>query len=376
MLKTTYKYRVFPTKRQRAILKKTLEECCWLYNHFLEERKNVWKKNKKSLNYHSQAVSIPKLKKERQTLKSVHSQTLQNVAVRIDLAFKAFFRRVKAGEKPGYPRFKGKGWYDSFTYPQTGFKINKEKLELSKIGSVKIKLHRPVPKIIRTCTIRRQNNKWYVCFSCEVNPKLLKKSKKVIGIDVGIESFATFSTGEKIENPHFFKTEQKALAKTQRKLSKLGKQDPLRKKTKKVISRIHERIANRRNNFCHQISRKLVNCFGIICIEDLSINKMRENNFRSINRNIGDVAWGQFVQYLAYKAERAGRQLVRVNPAYTTQTCSKCGYREVKKLSDRTYHCPDCGLKIDRDHNSAINILTLGTQSLGRLQPVLRSSLL
>jgi putative transposase len=302
---------------------------------------------------------------------------LQNVAVRIDLAFKAFFRRVKAGEKPGYPRFKGKGWYDSITYPQTGFKIKKEELELSKIGSVKIKLHRPIKGTIRTCTIRRQNNKWFACFSCEIKPKPLKKSKKSIGIDVGINSFATLSNGEKVDNPRFFKTDQKALAKVQRKLSKLEKENPLREKVRKVISRLHERITNRRNNFCHQIARELVNCFGIVCIEDLSINKIKENNFfRSINRDISDAAWGQFIHYLSYKAENAGRKLVKVNPAYTTQDCSRCGYRQVKKLSDRVHRCPHCGLEIDRDHNSALNILTLGTQSLERFKPSLRSHLL
>ncbi len=363
MLKT-YKFRLFPTKKQQTILNNTLEECCWLYNHFLEERKNSWKKDKKSLNYHSQAISIPKLKKIRTSLNNVYSQIFQNVAIRIDLAFKSFFRRIKAKEAPGYPRFKGKGWYDSFTYPQKGFEIKKNILELSKIGFLKIKLHRSIKGTIKTCTIRRQRNKWYVCFSCEVNPEPLKKSNKAIGIDVGLESFVTFSNGEKIENPRFFKTDQKALAKAQRKLSKQGKCTPKRKKFKKVISRIHERITNRRSNFCHQEARKIVNKFGVICIEDLNINKMKESNFRSINRSIGDAAWGQFAQYLSYKADNAGRELVRVNPAYTSQTCNKCGYREIKKLSDRIHHCSDCNFEINRDQNAALNILALGLQSL------------
>lgn len=362
-MRLTYKYRLFPTKKQQTILNSTLEECRWLYNHFLEQRKTSWEKNKKSINYHTQAVSIPKLKKEKPSLKSVHSQVLQNVAVRIDLAFQSFFRRVKSDEKPGYPRFKGKGWYDSITYPQTGFGIKKDILNLSKIGSIEVKLHRPIKGIIKTCAIRRQRDKWYVCFSCEVKIKPLKKSKEALGIDVGLKSFATLSNGEKINNPRFFKIDQKALAKTQKKLSKFEKGTLERNKVKKVVARIYERITNRRNNFCHQIAKKLVNRFGIICIEDLAINKMKENNFRSINRNIGDVAWGQFAQYLAYKAENAGRQLIRVNPAYTSQICSKCGYREVKKLSDRIHHCSYCGFEIDRDHNASLNILALGLQS-------------
>lgn len=360
-----FKYRIYPTKKQERIMNQWLDECRWLYNHFLEERKNSWEQEKRSINYHSQAVSIPKLKKERQTLQGIHSQVLQNVAIRIDLAFKAFFHRVKASEKPGYPRFRGKGRYDSFTFPQVGFDITEQGLKLSKIGTTKIKLHRQ-PENIKTCTIRRSaTGKWVAIFSCTVEPKILPESNKTIGIDVGIESFATFSDGSKIENPHFFKKEEKALVKAQKKLSKLEKGTPIREKAKKIVSRIHERIANRRNNFCHQEARKLVNRFGIICIEDLNINKMKESNFRSINRSIGDVAWGQFAQYLSYKAENAGRKLVKINPAYTSQTCSKCGYRQVKKLSDRVHHCSSCGFEIDRDHNASINILRLGLQSLG-----------
>lgn len=363
-----YKYRLFPTKRQQTVLNKALEECCWLYNHFLEERKNSWEKDKISINYYAQAVNIPKLKKERPSLVLVYSQVLQNVAVRVDLAFKSFFRRAKAREKPGYPRFKGESWYDSITYPQTGFKIENNKLNLSKIGSVKIKLHRPITGISKTCTIRRQASKWYAYFSCEVGSKPLKKSKKATGIDVGLESFATLSNSEKIENPRFFKVDQKALAKAQKKLSKQTKGTSGRHKAKKVVNRIHERISNRRNDFCHQTARKIVNRFGIICIEDLNINKMRENNFRSINRSIADVAWGQFARYLSYKAESADRLLVKVNPAYTSQTCSKCGYRQAKKLSDRIHHCSYCSFEIDRDHNASLNILSLGLQTLGLSQ--------
>ena len=363
MLKT-YKYRLIPTKSQETVLERTLKECRWLYNHFLGERKTSWEQDKKSLNYYSQAVTLPKLKADRESLKSIYSQVLQNVAVRVDLAFKAFFRRVKAGEEPGYPRFKGKGCYDSITYPQTGFTLTK-KLELCKIGAIKIKLHRSINETVKTCTIRRKNNKWYACFSCEIVPKPLKKSNEAIGIDVGLESFATFSNSEKIQNPRFFKTDQKALAKVQKVLSKQKKGSSERCKVKKVVSRIHERIANRRNDFCHQITRKLINRFGVICIEDLSINEMQKGNFRGINRSIGDVAWGQFAQFLSYKAENAGRQLIRVNPAYTSQDCSKCGYRQVKKLSDRVHRCSSCGLELDRDHNAALNILRLGIQSLG-----------
>jgi len=358
-----FKYRIYPTKKQEKIMNQWLEECRWLYNHFLEERKNAWEQEKRSINYHSQAVSIPILKQGRVLLSNIHSQVLQNVAVRIDLAFKAFFRRIKAGEAAGYPRFRGKGWYDSFTFPQSGFKVTDQCFKLSKIGIIKIKLHRQ-PTKIKTCTIRRSaTGKWYVTFTCITESKQLPKSNKTVGIDVGLESFAVLSDGSKIENPRFFRKEEKALAQAQRKLSKQKIKTPQRNKTRKVVSKIHERIANKRSNFIHQESRKIVNSYGTICIEDLSINKMVHN--RCFNKSIMDAAWGQFAQYITYKAESADRIVVKVNPAYTSQICSACGHWEVKKLSNRVHHCSCCGFEACRDHNAALNILALGLHSIG-----------
>ena len=219
-----FKYRLYPTKKQQTILNQTIEECRWLYNHFLEQRKTSWEQEEKSLNYHAQAVSIVKLKETKPELYDIHSQVLQNVAVRIDLAFKAFFRRIKSGEKTGYPRFKGQGRYDSFTFSQTGFGVINNGLKLSKIGTIKIKLHRQPGGKSKTCSIKKSSTgKWYATFSCEVENKPLVKNNKTVGIDVGLESFITFSNGNKIENPRFFRKEEKALAKVQRKLSKFEK---------------------------------------------------------------------------------------------------------------------------------------------------------
>lgn len=358
-----FRYRLYPTKKQQTILNVTLDECRLLYNHFLEQRKNSWEQEKVSINYHTQAVSIVKLKQKRESLNAVYSQVLQNVAVRVDLAFKAFFRRVKAGEKVGYPRFKGQGRYDSITYPQTGFEITDSGLKLSKIGTIKIKLHRQ-PEKIKTCTIRRSaTGKWYATLACITDVKPLPKSDKAVGIDVGLTTFATFSDGNKIENPRFFRKEEKALAKVQRKLSKAEKGSPERKKRRKAVAKAHERISNKRSNFAHQEARKIVNQYGIICIEDLSVNQMVHNH--CLSKSIHDASWSMFAQYLAYKAENAGRSLIRINPAYTSQDCSACGHREVKKLSDRVHNCSCCGISIDRDHNASLNILRLGTQSLG-----------
>ena len=362
MLKT-FKYRLYPTSHQEHLMRSTLDECRWLYNHLLEERKNAWEQEQKSLNYYTQAVSIPKLKKERDSLSDVYSQVLQNVAVRVDLAFKAFFRRVKAGEKAGYPRFKGRGWYDSFTYPQLGFSLGDNVVTLSKIGNVKAKIHRTIGGI-NICSIKRTpTGKWFVCLTSEGSNSPLPESEEAIGIDVGLESFATLSTGEAIANPRFFRIDEKALARAQRKLSRLDKGTPERRRAKKVMAHIHERIANRRSNFAHQLSHQIVSQFGVICVEDINTSRMLHNH--CLAKSISDAGWSQFIACLSYKAESAGRKFMAVNPSYTSQDCSRCGHRQQLTLSDRVFTCPCCNLVINRDHNASLNILARGLASLG-----------
>jgi len=367
-MKKTFQYRIFPTKRQSKVLLKTLETCRIVYNDFLRERKDNWEKHKKSTSMYDQQSGLTKKKKSNHFLKEVHSQVLQNIAVRIDLAFQAFFRRIKKGEKPGYPRFKGKGKYDSITYPQypSGCSLKNNRLQISKIGEIKIGLHRPLEGTIKTTTIKKTpTGKWFVCFSCiDVPCKKYPKTTKKIGIDVGLTSFAIFDNGNKIENPRFFKTDEKSLSKIQSKRDKLPKGSSERNKLNKVVCRIHERIFNRRKNFIFQEAHKIVKEYKTIYIENLEINKMKENN--RLSKSISDVAWGMFLDRLSCKAEEAGRQLIKVNPAYTSQNCSSCGNRVSKKLSDRVHHCFHCGLKIDRDINAAKNIKRLGLQSLSK----------
>ncbi len=367
MLKT-FKYRIYPTKKQVRIMSQWLEECRWLHNYFLEERRKAWEERKESLSYHKQANELPELKKKRPSLTIVYSQVLQNVAVRVDLAFKHFFRRVKNGEKPGYPRFKSANRYKSFTYPQFGFKVSGDRLHLSGIGEVKIVLHRPLEGRVKTCTIKQTaTGKWFAIFACEVETKHLPENQEAVGIDIGLHSFATFSTGECVEAPRFFRQEEKALAKAQRKLSRLEKGTWEYERQCKVVARIHERIAWKRHNFTHQLSRKIVNRFSIIAVEDIHANRMVHNH--CLAKSILDAAWSEFFSKLAYKAEEAGRKLVKVNPAYTSQDCSRCGHRQHMPLSERVFKCPCCGLELDRDYNAALNILRLGLQSLG-IQPL------
>jgi putative transposase len=362
----TFQYRLYPTKAQETKMKATLDECRWLYNHFLEARKTAWEERQQGLRLYDQLGELPALKAERPSLATVHSQVLQNVGIRIDLAFKAFFRRVKAGETPGYPRFRGRERYDSFCYPQapSGCKLNQDRLTLSGIGTVRVVLHRPLEGQPKTVCVRRSpTGKWYVTFSCEWEPAPLPESPEQVGVDVGLYSFAALSTAEAIENPRFFRREEEALARAQRHHAQERKGTPQRRKRRKVVARVHERTRWKRQDFAHQHSRRLVNRFQVIAVEDLSVNRMVHNH--CLAKSISDAAWAAFAAMLSFKAAWAGRSFIAVNPAYTSQDCSACGHRQKMPLSDRVYRCPCCGLDMDRDHNAALNILALGLLAMG-----------
>ena len=358
------RYRIYPTKSQVTKLNRTLELCRWVYNETLALRKNAWESEQKRISYYESKKMLPIWKKDKPELKTVHSNVLQDVTMHVDLAFQAFFRCVKAGEKAGYPRFKGKGWYNSITYQQSGFSLNNNILNLSKIGDIKIKLHRPIEGIIKRLTIRRSTTqKWFVSILTDFdyyNP--LEHSDKLVGIDVGILSFAALSDGTYIENPRFYVKEEKNLAKVQRKHSKQEKGTPARKKALKVLCRVHERISNKREDFIQKLSNTLVKNYGIICFEDLNIKRMVKDPLYA--KGIMDAAWSKLVTYTSYKAESAGRKVVLVGPYNTSQTCSRCGKLVEKDISERTHNCPFCNLSINRDFNASINILRLGIQSV------------
>lgn len=331
---------------------------------------------------------------------------LQDVVHRVDLAYSAFFDRLtdynerkakgllKEGERaPGKPRKKGHGHYDSLSYTQLGFEVREDFVRLSKIGDIKAIVHRKVEGKLKTCIVRRYNDKWYACLSYEVEAENLSKTDKAVGIDVGLNKFATVSDGEVIENPRFFRRDEKALKKAQRKVDRLKHardkaQQAACRKARKVVRRIHERIANRRHDFVHQLTRRLVNTFGVIGVEKLEVDNLLStpaprpdpenpgqylpNGARQkagLNKSISDAAWSMFRRVLSRKAARADRQVMEVNPAYTTQDCSGCGYRPEKehrkKLKDRWHFCPICGLSLDRDLNAAINILKAAVEILG-----------
>lgn len=367
----TYKYRLYPNKKQKRLLQETLNECRWLYNYILSFKIKIYNSDKISLSQYDLNKLLPILKNKYPRLKQVHSQVLQDINNRIDLAFKHFFRRIKLSEDTGFPRFKGFDRYDSFTFKQSGFQLQSDnKLQLSKIGKVKIKKHRKIGGNIKTLTIHKNNcDQWFACFNIEVDNNILPKNNKKIGIDLGIEKFATLSDETIIENPKYMNKKLKQLQKQQRRYDKVkNKRNEKSKKDKSKqkhrLSKLHLKIKNQRSDFLHKASRTIVNSYGFVVMEDLNIEQMQQDNYRILNRYIGDASWGQFLQMISYKAEEAGRIFMKVDPKNTSNKCSRCGYITEKKLSDRIHKCPQCQLEIGRDFNASLNILGLGLQSL------------
>jgi putative transposase len=294
----------------------------------------------------------------------LHSQSAQNISDRVYKAFQNFFRRVKDKKckKKGFPRFKSR--VNSITYPQSGFKLlSSTKLRLSKIGTVPIILHRAPKGVIKTLTIKCNDiGQWFAIFCCEIldnNP--INPSVKKVGIDLGIENFLMRSDGISVNNPKFLSKSEKRLKRLQRRLSRTKKGSHNRRKSRYRFAKQNLKVSNQRMDFCHKESFKLVQEFGTIHIEDLNIKKMLLNSPKGRNRNINDASWNLFVRNLEYKAVKCGSKLIKINPAYTSQTCSKCGTRKEMPLNERNFLCPSCGLSLHRDLNASINILTVGT---------------
>jgi len=381
----SFKYRLYPTGKQARTLQWTLDRTRELYNAALQERRDAYRMAHKSITYYDQSVQLPEIKAIREEYKDIHSQVLQDVLRKVDKAFKAFFARCKRGDTPGFPRFQGRDRYDSFTYPQAGFSLTQDsRVCLSKIGSIKVRLHREVQGTIKTCTIKREGTCWYVVFACEGEAAPLPVSDEAVGIDLGLLHFATLSTGETIERgfpkpscPRYFRKGEKKREKLQQALSKKKRGSHRRQKAVQSVAKAHRKVRNQRADFLHKESRMLVNQYGVIVFEELQPANMsrrakpkqdENGNYlpngasakSGLNKSIQDAGWGQFVGYCTYKAENAGRTVVQVNPRYTSQVCSGCGTICKKTLEERWHRC-ECGTELDRDHNAAINILRLGS---------------
>lgn len=361
MLKS-FVYRLYPSKTQQKSLAAMLITCQHFYNSCLEERKNAYEERQKTVSKYEQLLKVKSLKASNPWAKTVHSHVLQTTVSDLDKAFKAFFRRVKAGETPGYPRFKGRNRFKSFGFKEygNGFKVDGRRLKLFGIGRVAVRWHRPLEGQVKTLRIVRKAGDWYACFACVVESQSLPVVGKEVGIDVGINSLLTTSEGEHIENPRWYRAEQRKLRVLQRRVARRKLKGGNRRKALLVLQRHSEHVANRRKDFLNKVIYRLIQQYDKVVLEDLRITNMVKN--RHLAKSILDAGWGYLVQHLTSKAESAGREVVLVNPAYTSKTCSDCGaIFENLTLKDRWVQC-GCGLSKDRDENAAVNILNRGGQ--------------
>ena len=360
-VRKTFKYKLMPTPAQERALGLVLSRCRTLYNVALEERKTAWERCHVSVSYYQQKAELPDLKAACPEYAEVNAQVLQDVILRVERTYQAFFRRVENGEQPGYPRFQGYNRYTSFTYPQYGggAVLDGGVLSLSRIGRIPIRLHRPLDGMPKTVTISREADGWYACLSCaEVPVQPLPETGRETGIDVGLKVFLISADGEIVGNPRHHRKAERQLAKAQRHVSRRKKGSKRRQKAVALLKRKHQKVQRQRTDFHHKTALCLLRTYDTIYLEDLRVANMVRN--QRLAKSISDAGWAQFRTILACKAECAGKRVVAVPPAFTSQECSGCGERVPKSLSVRTHVCPSCGLVIDRDENAALNILRAG----------------
>lgn len=360
----TYKFRIFPNAEQEQNLARHFGHSRWVYNHFLNERKEQYQKGKKSNNYYAQAASLTQLKKQEGTewLKEVNSQTLQFALKSLDSAYTNFFRG-----NAKFPRFKSRRNKNSFTVPQSG-KIIDGKLSIPKFkDGIKIKLHREVLGTIGKMSITRTpSGKYFVSIFTEQKIEQMPSNTKAIGCDLGIKDFVITSDNKKFKNNRYTRKYAKKLKKAQQHLSRKQKGSNGFEKQKIKVAKIHEKIANSRLDTLHKVSYKLVRDNGLIVIEDLNVKGMIKN--RKLSKHIADASWGNFVNLLQYKCDWYGRELVKVNRFFpSSKSCGDCGWiNQELKLSDREWTCKSCGVVHDRDWNASLNILKEGLKIYGK----------
>jgi putative transposase len=360
-LRKAYKYKLKPTSEQEQELERVLSLCRHLYNAGLEERITAYRRCGATLTCSQQQAELPDLKAAFPEYAAIHSQVLQDVLARLDKTYQAFFRRVQAGQTPGFPRFQGRTRYHSFTYKQygNGTRLDNGFLVLSNIGRIAVRWSRPLEGTPKTVTISREADGWYAAFSCaEVPVQPLPPTGRETGIDVGLKVFLVAAEGQPVENPRLYRKAEKRLAKAQRRVSRRKKGSNRRRKAVVRFARAHQHVKRQRADHHHKTALALLRQYDTIYLEDLRVANMVRN--RHLAKAISDAGWAQFRSILEAKAACAGRQVFAVPAQYTSQACSGCGGCVPKSLSVRTHVCPNCGLVLDRDENAARNILWAG----------------
>lgn len=357
-----YCYRLYPNKAQHVALERVLETHRQLYNAALQERREAWRRCRISIDYYDQANQLKAIREFDEDAAWLNYSSIQQTLRRLDKAFAAFFRRMKAGEQPGFPRFKSRKCFTTVEYRYgDGVRLvrreGKTRLHVQNVGDLKVKWHRAIPAAanLKCAYLKCENGKWYVIVSLELSdPTPAPHAGPKTGIDIGLSSLVTLSNGQTIDNPRWYRAAENKLAQAQRVVSRRVKFSNRWRKQARLVARRHTKIANQRRDFHHKLARQLVNTYSLIAVEDLNMNGLARS---SLAKSVHDAGWSQLVMFLTYKAGEAGSQVVAVSPRQTSQVCSECDGLVPKDLSVRVHVCPECGLTLNRDVNAARNIL-------------------
>ena len=346
------------TKRQDETLTRLLAQLCELYNMALQQRRNVYRELRFSVNYLNQQTQLTELRGGIEEYGNFPVAIQRDPLRRLDRAFKAFFRRIKSGEKPGFPRFRSRDRYDSFNVPSGSFSFPDGMLKLARIGTFRTKTKCKIKGDPLEIRVKRCGQKWQAQVVCDIGPAPAKIAvSTAIGIDMGLTSLATLSDGTEIANPRWMKQEENRLAAVNQDLARKVKGSKNRVNSRERVRRVHQRIAGLRSSYLTSVAKQLVSDYDLIAHEKLNIRGMAQSRFA---KSILDAAWNQLIFKLNSEAEKAGKWVVPVNPRNTTKTCSACGELVPKTLWQRQHNCPHCGLSLGRDHNAALNIKRLG----------------
>jgi putative transposase len=363
-VRRTYGYWLSPTPAQERALELVLWRCQTFYKVALERRRTWWRRGQgKSATYYQQKAELPDLKTACPEFAWAHAHVLQDVILRVERAFQAFFQRIREGKTPGYPRFQSMNRYHSFAFPEygNGVTLDGGVLSLSKIGRIRIRLHRPFDGTPKAVAISREAEGWYACFSCAEAPtRLLPFTGQETGIDLGLESFAALADGATIQRPCCYRKAEAYLRRSQRQVARRTKGSNRRRKAVVLVAKAHQKVKRQRQDFHHKTALALVHANDTIYHEEVQTANMARNHH--LAKSISAVGWSSFLTILAFKAAYAGKQAVAVSPAFTSQACSGCGILVPKGLSVRWHYCPVCGTNLHRDHNAALNILRLGRE--------------
>lgn len=365
-MEKSYKFRIYPDSGQAQQIQRTFGCCRYVYNHFLAMRHEQYKTNKATIGYNDCSALMTKMKKDIEWLREVDSTALQSSIKDLDTAYQNFFRRVKRGERPGYPKFKSKKHSRKSYKAKNGGEsivVTDNHIKLPKLGLVKCKGSKQTEGRILSATVSQNpSGKYFVSVCCtDIEAKPLHSNGAVVGVDLGIKDFAITSDGWKIPNPNFLRKSEKKLANLQKQMSRKTIGSNNRNKARIKVARQHEKIANQRADFLHKLSTRLIQEYDLICLEDLQVKNMVKNH--KLAKSISDASWSEFTRQLQYKADWYGKYIQKIDKFYpSSQLCSACGvqWSGTKDLAVREWACPECGAVHDRDVNAAQNILNEG----------------